>query len=240
VVGQIIAAVLIIYFLYMLYFDRMQEEHFGSIKQQAWSFLHFPLHLVLVLALQGVSLLIVWRQAVESLHGLSSYWMPAINWIADGGEVDPNTPFGSFLSHVSDNYTQGMALADYLNATCYWQVYNFLPKGVDASKEIKLMKDAWYDIYQGFDNVVADTDNSTAGDQFFNGLNAMTSATYKTLFDTFSVTVPKTKAKKNPGVKEVPDLEKTEMQYYSIFDLVLTYAFIAVSRSKFRGICGIY
>lgn len=59
VVGQIIAAVLIIDFLYMLYFDRLQEEHFGSIKQQLWSFTHFLLHIVLVLVLQGVSLLII-------------------------------------------------------------------------------------------------------------------------------------------------------------------------------------
>lgn len=236
-VGQIIAAVLIIYFLYMLYFDRMQEEHFGSIRQQAWSFLHFPLHLVLVLALQGVSLLIIWRQAVESLNVLKDYWTPAVNWVVDGGEVDPKSLFGSFLGHVSENYTQGMALADYLNATCYWQVYNFLPKGVDASKEIKLMKDAYYDIYEGFDNLVADTDNATAGEQFVNGFMSMTSATYTTLFNSFSVTVPKTKAKKESGVKQVPDLEVTERQYYIIFDLVLTYAFIAVSTSDSCRIC---
>lgn len=59
VVGQIIAAVLIVYWFYQLYFDHMQEEHFGSVKQQTWLSLHFPLHLVLVLVLQGVSLLIV-------------------------------------------------------------------------------------------------------------------------------------------------------------------------------------
>ena len=43
----------------MLYFDRMHEEHFGTIKQQVWASLHFFLHITLVLVLQGVSYLIM-------------------------------------------------------------------------------------------------------------------------------------------------------------------------------------
>jgi hypothetical protein len=221
-------AVLIIYFLYMLYFDRIQEEHFGSIKQQAWSFLHFPLHTVLVLVLQGISLLIIWRQAVESLNTLVSAWEPALLWLAEGGDFDKNTYFGAEMLHVGDNYTVGEAFANYFNWTCYDNVYDYIPKGVDASKEIKTVANAWTDIQQGLDNVYADQNNNTAFDQLYTGINAMASATYKTLFDTFSVTVAKSKNKKS-GDKEVPDLAKTQMQYYRIFDLILSYTFIAVS-----------
>jgi hypothetical protein len=39
----------------MLYFDRMHRDHFGTIKQQIWASPHFPLHIVLVLVLKGVS-----------------------------------------------------------------------------------------------------------------------------------------------------------------------------------------
>lgn len=52
-VTNIASAILILYFLYMLYFDWMSEEHFGTIRQQVWAFLHFPLHLFLVLAVEG-------------------------------------------------------------------------------------------------------------------------------------------------------------------------------------------
>jgi hypothetical protein len=210
VVGQIVAAVAIIYFLYMLYFDRLHEEHFGSIKQQIWSFLHFPLHIVLVLVLQGVSLLIIWRQAVESINAIDTDWAPALDWIATGGETDPATPFGSYVHNVSSTYTAGTALADYLNYTCYLNVYDFVPKGVDASKELKTVATAYTDIQIGFDAYAADQKNETALDQLYTGLNSMTSATYKTLFDTFSVTVAKRKMNKG---KEALFLEETVIKY---------------------------
>jgi hypothetical protein len=65
-------------------------------------------------------------------------------------------------------------------------------------------------------------------------MNAMATATYKTLFDTFSVTVAKSKIKKRKG-KEMQDLGSTTMQYYKISDLILSYTFVAVS-STLRNI----
>lgn len=117
--ADIVAAIIIIYFLYMLYFDRLQEEHFGSIQQQAWSFLHFPLHTVLVLVLQGVSLLIVWCQAVESINALYFDWSPTILWLHDGDPIDPTTEFGKTMAQAgTDNVTDGAAFATYFNWTC--------------------------------------------------------------------------------------------------------------------------
>ncbi|CAO2648353.1 Nn.00g076200.m01.CDS01 [Neocucurbitaria sp. VM-36] len=224
VVGQIIAAVLIIYFLYMLYFDRIQEEHFGNIKQQIWSFLHFPLHTVLVLILQGVSLLIIWRQAVESLTALEADWLPALNWLQTR-DLPDNSYFAEVMNAVPDRYpTQGAAYASYINETCWGQVYRYIPKGVDASKEIKIVLDSWYVIRQGLDNYLADSNNQTAWTQFDTGLNEVISATFKTLFDTFSVTAPK---RTRTSTNETTNWRATITQYYEIFDLVLTYTFIA-------------
>jgi hypothetical protein len=221
-------AILIIYFLYMLYFDRMHEEHFGSIKQQAWSFLHFPLHVALVLLLQGVSLLIIWRQAVVLFDSLFNSWEPALRWlIEDGDDLGTDTPFGVAMSSVGGNYTAGTAFADYFNQTCYTHVYNYIPKGVDASKEIKAVAQAWKDIQQGLDAFEADRTNNTAYSQLFAGVNTMASATYKTLFDTLSVTVAEKKGGKSGG-EEILNLEQTNLQYYQVFDLIVSYTFIAV------------
>jgi hypothetical protein len=228
-VTDTLLAVMIIYFLYMLYFDRMQEEHFGSIRQQVWSFLHFPLHTVLVLVLQGVSLLIIWRQAVESLNTLYSKWNPALFWLMDGSDPDPTTEFGKAMAKVGGNYTNGTAFATYFNRTCYESVYNYIPKGVDASKEIKIVSNAFYDIKMGLDNYLSNPTNDTAYRQVTSGVNTMGAATYKTLFDTFSVTVAKSKNKKTGIIQEVPDLGTAMMDYYRIFDLILSYTFIAVS-----------
>lgn len=53
----------------MLYFDRLEEDHFGTIRQQLWAFIHFPLHIALVLVLEGVSQFIIWREAIEGIKG---------------------------------------------------------------------------------------------------------------------------------------------------------------------------
>jgi hypothetical protein len=213
----------------MLYFDRMHEEHFGSIKQQGWSFLHFPLHVALVLLLQGVSLLIIWRQAVVSFDSLFNSWEPALRWLVeDDDDLGTDTAFGVAMSSVGGNYTAGTAFANYFNQTCYTHVYNYIPKGVDASKEIKAVAQAWKDIQQGLDAYEADRTNNTAYSQLFAGVNAMASATYKTLFDTLSVTVAEKKGGKSGG-EEIRSLEQTNLQYYQVFDLIVSYTFIAVS-----------
>ena len=230
VVAQIIAGVLIIYFLYMLYFDRIQEEHFGTIKQQIWSFLHFPLHIVLVLVLQGVSLLIIWRQAVESLNALEADWLPALNW-SEGGDIVNGSVFASYMEDVGTRFaSEGAAYASYLNETCWDHVYNYIPRGVDASREIARVDNAYYDIQTGLDNYMADNSNNTAWQQFDAGLNEITSATFKTLFDTFRVSAPS--ADRDAGGREIAQWQWTISQYYNIFDLVFTYTFIAVSLAQ--------
>jgi hypothetical protein len=40
----------------MLYFDRFTSAHFGTICEQIRSLVHFILHTVLLLALQGVAI----------------------------------------------------------------------------------------------------------------------------------------------------------------------------------------
>ncbi|KAJ4287620.1 hypothetical protein N0V90_012323 [Kalmusia sp. IMI 367209] len=202
VVGQIIAAVLIIYFLYMLYFDRMQEEHFGSIKQQIWSFLHFPLHVVLVLVLQGVSLLIVWAQLVQALFSL----------------------YTDYTAVLSAEYESGTQFAQWMNYTAYDHVFAWVPKGVDASKEIKTTTNAFYSLAEAWDYLAADASNETAFKEFQSGVNDIVAASTKTLFDGFSVTVPK---KKVEGSKKDMNLVEVFNEYLGVFELVFLYVFIA-------------
>ncbi|KAK4500927.1 hypothetical protein PRZ48_009119 [Zasmidium cellare] len=56
--------------MYMIYFDWQHEELFGTIRQQIWSFLHFPLHVALVLAVEGASQCITWTAAVRRNNAL--------------------------------------------------------------------------------------------------------------------------------------------------------------------------
>ncbi|KAF2688479.1 hypothetical protein K458DRAFT_440113 [Lentithecium fluviatile CBS 122367] len=204
VVGQIIAATLIIYFLYMLYFDRMQEEHFGSIKQQVWSFSHFPLHTVLVLVLQGISLLVVWTQAVQGLNDLAD----------------------SFDAALSIEYANGtefaMAMVDVANGN----VFDYVPKGVDASVEIEQAITAVYQLEESYDYYVLDSTNETATYDIYAGINDLFTACTKTLFDGLSVSIPK--KKKDDGDKSKSlDIETQMKQYVGVFELVFMYVFVA-------------
>ncbi|GAB1316400.1 hypothetical protein MFIFM68171_06610 [Madurella fahalii] len=51
--GLVLCIVLILIGVWMLYFDNHPHGHFGTIKQQIWSALHFPLHLAIVGLVEG-------------------------------------------------------------------------------------------------------------------------------------------------------------------------------------------
>lgn len=51
----------------MLYFDyNPRNVHYGTIRQQIWTLLHFPFHLAIVLTVEGLRQLTTW-------HGMNSY-----------------------------------------------------------------------------------------------------------------------------------------------------------------------
>jgi hypothetical protein len=84
-VGLVIAAVLIIYVVWMLYFDHADKlDHPGGRvnKQkpwcQIWAFLHFPLHIAILLTLKGSARFVLWWNANEVINFLmdnfNTYW----------------------------------------------------------------------------------------------------------------------------------------------------------------------
>ncbi|OAQ79461.1 low temperature requirement A [Purpureocillium lilacinum] len=71
-IGTLLGAILTIYLFYMLYFDTLNRHHFGSIRQQIWSFLHFPFHAALVLCVSGMAQFVTWQKIAEVLQNFSS------------------------------------------------------------------------------------------------------------------------------------------------------------------------
>lgn len=43
----------------MLYFDNQPKQHYGTIRQQIWSVLHFPLHLAIVGVVEGAQQMVL-------------------------------------------------------------------------------------------------------------------------------------------------------------------------------------
>ncbi|KAJ9635620.1 hypothetical protein H2204_005794 [Knufia peltigerae] len=67
VFGITISAVLLLYFVWILYFDQIDHDRFGTIRQQVWAILHFPLHTALILVSEGSATLILWKAIIRYL-----------------------------------------------------------------------------------------------------------------------------------------------------------------------------
>ena len=64
-VGQIICCVVIVYCMWMLYFDAVQPERMGALRQHAWAILHFPFHACVVFVVEGMAGLAIWRKVLD-------------------------------------------------------------------------------------------------------------------------------------------------------------------------------
>lgn len=94
-VGQIISILLILIFLWALYFDNQPHGHYGTIKQQIWSILHFPVHLAIVGAAEGAQQIAQSRMIIYNFSKLTS----------------------SFLKYCVDEHLDGDKLGAKLNQT---------------------------------------------------------------------------------------------------------------------------
>ncbi|CAL3966802.1 unnamed protein product [Diplocarpon coronariae] len=66
----VVCILLILVFLWMLYFDNKPMHHYGTIRQQVWSGLHFPLHLGIVGVVEGSQQIALSRQIFKRFGNL--------------------------------------------------------------------------------------------------------------------------------------------------------------------------
>jgi hypothetical protein len=66
------------YFMWVLYFDQIEHDRFGTIRQQIWALLHYPLHVGILLTAEGSTLLIIWNEIVVNLNWMNdNLWDPS-------------------------------------------------------------------------------------------------------------------------------------------------------------------
>jgi hypothetical protein len=101
----------------VLYFDQIEHDRFGTIRQQIWALLHYPLHVAILLTAEGSTLLIVWNEIAQDID-----WMD--NNLSDPAYFNSSQAYASSLitnltnldnsfkqKYLSDsyNYTSGAA-----------------------------------------------------------------------------------------------------------------------------------
>lgn len=165
---------------------------------------------------------------------------PAVQWVLDVIEhpyTESYIPEGTYFEwwvHENDHYNSTVReiFAPLVHQICYDFVYIVVPEGVNASEEIDTVETATIEIWHGIDSTLAYSNDTVAMDQFYYGFRSIDDATITMLFDSFSVTVAKSKEKKGDAT-EASLKEPVGNQYYNIFDLVMPYTFIAVSYVRF-------
>ena len=65
IIGTIICSVGILYFMWMLYFDQISPDRMGAFREHVWVILHFPFHVCVILVVEGLSRLAVWRKLTD-------------------------------------------------------------------------------------------------------------------------------------------------------------------------------
>jgi hypothetical protein len=64
--------------MWVLYFDQIEHDRFGTIRQQFWALLHYPLHVAILLTAEGSTLLIIWNEIVVNFHWMGdNLWDPS-------------------------------------------------------------------------------------------------------------------------------------------------------------------
>jgi len=56
----------------VLYFDQIEHDRFGTIRQQLWALLHYPLHVAILLTAEGSTLLIIWNEIAQDIDWMNN------------------------------------------------------------------------------------------------------------------------------------------------------------------------
>ena len=64
-IGQVICCIVLVYFMWMLYFDAVVPERMGALRQHAWALLHFPFHASVVFVVEGMAGLAIWHKVLD-------------------------------------------------------------------------------------------------------------------------------------------------------------------------------
>ncbi|KAH8591150.1 bacterial low temperature requirement A protein-domain-containing protein [Bisporella sp. PMI_857] len=198
-VGTITSAVVVIYFLYMLYFDWYSHHHFGSIRQQFWAIIHFPFHLALVLSMEGIAQFIIWRKLIEVIQYVDKVYSNAyLNWLNDQTTSLSDLP-------ITLNATASQIFASYPPIYAY----------VEQDVQTYLL-----DITSAFNTL---NDPSTNPDVIISEVQTAVDNLFATiqnsLFDTYGVVIPDKKY-------SVTNPTETLNHNFEVFELVFIYFFV--------------
>lgn len=204
-IGQIISIILILLFLWSLYFDNQPHGHYGTIKQQIWSVLHFPFHLAIVGVAEGSQQIAQTRAIIYNISKFVS----------------------AITKYCVEEHLDGEELGEKLNATVAY--YQFDGK-IDTKAmfeggvvpQIQLLTSSLYQGVCSEANVtLLETENSE-GSTFPAAFNKLTDYVLTTLFSGMGIKLdPKMLAEKNPETMAWESFDTVYLYWWSSLAVLL-------------------
>lgn len=192
----------------MLYFDRFTSGHFGTNREQIWCLSHFALHTALLLALQGVAMLMLWLVALQGLK------------IGDERFHDVQS---KTYAHAYGNSTD--VLLD-LNNKMDTAIWGRVPKGLDVSEGRKNFSETLMTLGSSYDFLNLNQTNHTAASHLEEAFKRAETIAIQTLFTSLSVSIPTEEDAENTGSAQF-DKDKLLDKYEERFTLVFNYVYIS-------------
>lgn len=197
-IGTIVAAVLLVYFIWVLYFDQIEHDRFGTIRQQIWAVLHFPLHVAILLTVEGSTTLILWN----IIKDLSI-------WLLD------NLPCPAYGDYPTLGYDSAEALVSYINETIISFNDNFKNSNISATYDYNADLIA-------LKNISAPYNSSDWYDEAYLIENKIFFSVYDFLFEQFNVEAPESEAGTNTGTSTLDVATAKIEQSASLFNIFNT------------------
>ena len=210
-IGTIISSVLLIYFIWVLDFDQIEHDRFGTIRQQIWAILHFPLHVCILLTVEGSTALILWNIIVNTDKAWWS-WYPVD--LAETGESINN--FGTYYGGPEETaqwleYAVG-------NISTY-----FRPGSLEEEYNFEKNFSSILDLQEKQDTVFATEEwNEKAGEI----VSEMWIAIENFIFENFGLEAPENRHRKGGQQGAGNEVSKND-SLWIVFSTVFVYFYIA-------------
>ncbi|KAG9029106.1 hypothetical protein FS837_003639 [Tulasnella sp. UAMH 9824] len=106
-VSEAVSMLLILYFVWLLYFDGFRVKYSPSrFLEEIWLWLHFPLHLSLILLLEGIKNLFIYVNVLEALTLLSNAFSDVVTYFNENGKFPDNPRLEKLLLVLKMSWEQ--------------------------------------------------------------------------------------------------------------------------------------
>lgn len=136
-VGVVASSVFLIYFVYLLYFESITHDRFGSVRQQFWTILHYFMHVAILLTVEGQSGLIIWEAAWAGVGWFEARFPTSIDAAAAYGSV------GSLVNGITVVLNQTATRFHYAPLTSYYDPASDLAKLQNSTNGVEFASTEW-------------------------------------------------------------------------------------------------